>query len=266
MAWGLGVSALLHLLLLLFAARTWIPVRPHGGGGEPAARQVSPALPEMRAYRIQIGADTEPEATIETPELPDDERPIQRRTPTPVEPATPVAERPEGAAGGVERERDAAPSRSPAERLRPGLVDPRLWERAGAPPEPEKSELDMARERVYARIEALNDSLAAEGELARRATDWTFTDKDGKKWGVSSGHPPKAHLGGVTLPLPFGFSAPPDQAKEARDRAAKAGEISDHAGRARTRGVIQDQIRATREQRDRDRAAKKDSTNTGGRE
>jgi hypothetical protein len=150
------------------------------------------------------------------------------------------------------------------DRLQPELVDPRLWERAGAPPEPEKSDFERAKERVYARIEMLNDSLAAEGEAERRATDWTFTDKDGKKWGISPGMPPKVHLGGKTVPLPFGFSPPPDQAKEARDRSRKLGEIRDHADRARVRGTFDEQVKATRAERDRSRSAPKDSTTTGG--
>lgn len=149
---------------------------------------------------------------------------------------------------------------APADRLQPGLVDPRLWERAEAPPVPEKSDFEKAKERVYARIEMLNDSAVADAAAASRATDWTFTDKDGKRWGVSPG---KVHLGGVTLPLPFGFSPPPDQAKENRERAARAGEIKDHADRARVRGTFDEQVRSTRAERDRERAAKKDSTAGG---
>src|SRR5690606_22003545 len=108
----------------------------------------------------------------------------------------------------------------------------------------------------------LNDSLAAESEAARRATDWTFTDKDGRKWGFSPG---KVHLGGVTLPLPINLSAPPDKAREAREQASKAGEIDRQADRARIRRTFEEQVKATREERDRARSeARRDTAKAGG--
>ena len=36
--------------------------------------------------------------------------------------------------------------------------------------------------------------------------DWTYTDEEGTRWGVSPG---KIHLGDITIPMPFGFGAPP---------------------------------------------------------
>ncbi len=215
----------------------------------------------MQAYRLRITDEAASDSPAEVPELPEEERTPPRRAVTPVEPTTPRVDTRGSGVGEPQAEPVAPDTRTPAERLRPGLVDPRLWERAGAPPEPEKSDFDRARERVYARIEMLNDSLAAEGEATRRATDWTFTDKDGKKWGVSPG---KVHLGGVTLPLPLNLSGPPDKAKEARDRAAKGAEIDRQADRARVRGTLEEQIKTTREQRDRARTEKKDTTTAGG--
>lgn len=260
LAWGLGISAALHLLLLIFASRTWIPVRSAAAGGEPVAGPAGAALPEMQAYRLHITEDAVPLTAEEPPEITEADRIPLRRTPTPVEPSTTPVD-PQGRGVGATQAEATAPVRTPAERLQPELVDPRLWERAEAPPPPEKTDFEVARERVYARIDALNDSLAAEGEATRRATDWTYTDKDGKKWGVSPG---QVHLGGISVPLPFGFSAPPDQAKEARDRAAKAGEIGHQADRARVRGTFDEQAKATRAERDRARAAQRDSTKAGG--
>jgi hypothetical protein len=260
----MGISALLHLLLLLFASRAWIPVRSHGGGAEAAARPAGSSLPEMQALRLRLTDDAEPLAPEEVPEeVPERAAPemvAPRRTPIPVVPASPAVD-PRARGEGTQPDAAAPTARTPAERMQPGLGDPRLWERPGAPPEPEKSDFERARERVYARIDALNDSLAAEGAAADRATDWTFTDKDGKKWGVSPGG---IHLGGVTLPIPIRAPGPPDKAKEERDRARKGAEIDWHGDRARVRGSIQDQIKATREEKDRARAAKRDSTKAGG--
>jgi hypothetical protein len=269
LAWGLGISAALHLLLLLFASRAWLPIAEHGSGAAPEARPTGRAFPEMQALNLRVIEDAESPPAEAPPETPAAERPPPRRTEEPeepparVEPTTPPARTAEPGERTTAPEGQTTAPSTPAERLRPGFGDPRLWERAEAPPPPVKSDLDIARERVYARLEMLNDSAAAEAAAAGRATDWTFTDKDGKKWGISPG---KVHLGGVTLPLPIGFSPSPDQAREGRERDARAGEIKDHADRARVRGSIQDQARTTREQRDRDRAAKKDSTKAGGTE
>lgn len=262
LAWGLGVSIVVHLLILLFAARTWLPVRKPAAAGT-SGRQAARTLPEMQALRIRITSEATPsEPTSAPPEPVERERVPPRRTPATEMPReqAPAPTRAGERGGQAER----GDTRTPAERIRPEYVDPRLWERPGAPAEPEKSDFDRARERVYARIEALNDSLAAEGEAARRATDWTITDKDGKKWGIS---PDGVHLGGVRLPIPIRASGPPDKAKEARDRAGKAAEIDRQADGARIRGTINDQIKATREQKDRERTqARRDTTKAGGTE
>jgi len=256
MAWGIGISLVVHLLLFLVAARIWFPVRrpmAAGAAGVPTER----TLPVMQALRLRITTEeTSSETTTSPAEQPAPERvPVRRtspeettRQPEPARPPTTEVE----AEGRTERAR-----RSPAERLRPEYVEPRLWERPGAPPEPEKSDFERARDRVYARIEALNDSLALESEAARRATDWTFTDKDGKKWGVSPG---KIHLGGVTLPLPINLSPPPDKAKEAQDRAGKATEIDRQADRARIRGTFDEQVKEIRERKDKERKEVKRDT------
>ena len=61
------------------------------------------------------------------------------------------------------------------------------------------------RLRFLARLEVLNDSAAAAAEAAAEATDWTYTDEEGRRWGISPG---KLHLGDLTLPLPsFGTSS-----------------------------------------------------------
>lgn len=263
LAWGIVISLVVHLLTFLVAPR----IRFWGTSPVDFDRSVVPVrrtLPEMQALRIRIVPDaTTPESTTSPEEDPARERvPVPRTPPVRAPRQSATAPTPTGAE--ETRVDDVRARRSPAERMRPEYVVPRLWERPDPPPEPEKSDFDRVRERVYARIEALNDSLALEGEAARRATDWTFTDKDGKKWGISPG---QIHLGGVSLPLPIILSPPPDKAREARDRAGKGAEIDRQADRARIRGTFDEQVRATRERRDRERTeAKRDTAKAGGKD
>jgi hypothetical protein len=67
---------------------------------------------------------------------------------------------------------------------------------------------------LQSRIDALNDSVAGDAERARRTTDWTVTDKSGRKWGASPG---SIHLGDVTLPAP-GLRGDPDHEAAALER------------------------------------------------
>lgn len=99
---------------------------------------------------------------------------------------------------GPEGETEGEKGLSAAERLRPRAGDLRVW----APLNPEfhqLSEEEYLRLRLLAEIEAMADSAVTEDEIARRLEDWTYTDSEGRKWGVSPG---KLHLGDITLPLP----------------------------------------------------------------
>ena len=48
-------------------------------------------------------------------------------------------------------------------------------------------------------IRTYNDSLAIAMALAERSADWTFTDDQGRRWGLSPG---RLHLGDFSVPLP----------------------------------------------------------------
>lgn len=116
------------------------------------------------------------------------------------------------------------------ERLRLSRGDRRLWRPIDpdlVAPTPEQ----ILNLEIAAAIEAGHDSAAAEAERARRALDWTHTDEDGRRWGVSPG---KIHLGDVTIPLPFGFGPPPDYSG---DRAEWAFRMADIERAARTLAV-----------------------------
>ena len=141
--------------------------------------------------------------------------------------------------------------RSTADRLRAGGGDPRLWgsvDPALLEPTPD----DVLRLRMLTALESMNDSALAELERQARFTDWTYTDDDGNRWGVSPG---RLHLGKVSIPMPFGFGPPPDYNG---DRAARAFMLQDIDRAASTRAVREtwrERIEAMRERRERRRAA-----------
>lgn len=171
----------------------------------------------------------------------------------PVEAAQPVREPPPER---VELEPAPAvelgPTVSAAERLRPRIGDWRLWVVSPVPRRTDRSVAERAAEveaRLYARLEAANDSIAA--ELARQAgqTDWTVGE-EGNKWGISPG---KIHLGPVTLPLPFFIE--PDRAT--REALEEYDAIRRQAGQGEVDETIQERIKAIRERKAREEAEKK---------
>ncbi len=138
------------------------------------------------------------------------------------------------------------------ERTRPRATDPRLWN-LEPPPVPVPDEFDAALAPLYARLGVIADSMYAAGVAAERALDWTVTDDNGGKWGFSPG---KIHLGSITLPLPFGFSAPPGRRDEYNSRVDGWNAIQRQAGQAAILEAIEERAKAIR--------ARMDSTRRGG--
>jgi hypothetical protein len=99
------------------------------------------------------------------------------------------------------------------------------------------------------RIGVFNDSVADDAERARRSTDWTRTDRNGRRWGASPG---KIHLGGVTLPGPT-ITPPPGPRDEVEKRARQRGEIDRQVDDAQRRRALEEQRRSARERADRER-------------
>lgn len=199
----MGISAVLHLVAIALypsfsqGVPEWVPL--FGGPALPTALQ-----------GIELVNLQELPATVEV------ELPVPAEEPEPERPAD-VAEVPAPAGPpGPDRPAEAEPEGglTAAERLRPQAGDLRLW----APVDPERARLteeQIMRLMLLAELQAMGDSMALAEELARQALDWTYTDAEGKKWGVSPG---KLHLGDLTIPLPFAFSAPPGRAEQVRNR------------------------------------------------
>jgi hypothetical protein len=117
------------------------------------------------------------------------------------------------------------------------------------------SEEWLARLRIIWIIEELNDSTTRAAAAAAAGQDWTYTDDEGKKWGISAG---QLHLGDVTLPLPMFTSR---WGTDAYRRAQEDAEILRGALQSATWETLEERARAIRERRDRERA---DSAAAGG--
>lgn len=138
-----------------------------------------------------------------------------------------------------------------AERLRPPEVgDPRIW-RFVDPDLGDLSDAERYQISLWWKLALWYDSLGAAEESERRALDWTYTDDEGGKWGVSPG---VIHLGTLTLPLPDFFAVPSTQ-RERVDRLVQEWEQIER--QARTQAVWQswrEAAKEIRERRDRERA------------
>lgn len=110
---------------------------------------------------------------------------------------------------------------------------------------------EVARLLLLTALESMNDSAMIEAERAQRFTDWTYTDDDGGRWGVSPG---RLHLGDLSIPLPFGFGPPPDYNGDQARRAFEFLDIDRAAGTRAVRESWKERLDAMRERRERQRA------------
>ena len=241
---ALAASALVHLLLIV--------LYPFFSGRYPTRSLVPYQEPPRETGATQVIRIVE----VSTQEAGEPDDPVE------LEPS----ERPEIDVEPPDFGEDLRIERTPryltaVERLRLGPTDRRLWrpvDPALAAPTPEQ----ILNLEIAAAIEAGNDSAAAAAERARRALDWTHTDEDGRRWGVSPG---KIHLGDLTIPLPFGFGPPPDYNGDRAEWAFRMADIQRAAGtlavlrswegRREAMKKRRDELRALREQ---ERAKEKD--------
>lgn len=146
--------------------------------------------------------------------------------------------------------------RTLAERLQPGMGDPRLWSFL-LPDQSDLSDAERATLLLEGMLHQFNDSVAVAAALAGDAQDWTYTDEDGRRWGLSPG---TLHLGDFSIPLPIYFEVPPGLSNEFGRRNWEIDDIM--------RGVNQAQIRETWSQRAREirerMDAERDRRRSGG--
>ena len=193
LAMGISASVVLHVLAV-FLSPLLIGYVERGIRLVPPPRPVTVRPQGMQAVEVQV-VETPPAESVTEPEpLPDEPEPA------PIEPADAVPE--------------TGPVVSAAERLRPRVGDWRLWVIWPLPTSRDdmtvEERAEEIRERLYALIEAYDDSLAAEMARAAEARDWTVGEGD-EKWGVAPG---RIHLGPITLPLPFYLGPTREQAAD----------------------------------------------------
>jgi hypothetical protein len=235
---SLAISAAFHLgLVLLYPnlLRRAPLLSPGFGPTAPPARPVGTELVNLQELPAEEDPDVLPPEEIPEPEVP----------------AAAIRSPDVGAEDDLAADllRSLAPGPSAAERLRPRANDLRLW----APVDPELTkvtETELIRLLLSAELEDLADSMAVAEELARRATDWTYTDEEGRKWGVSPG---KLHLGGITIPLPFGFGAPPFAREQSAGRQWAWDDIDQAAGRKGVQDFWKERAEAIRRRMDAER-------------
>ncbi len=234
---GLLIATLLHgLALWLIQFRLTLVPAPVGPPAQVVTfREATEVIPLVAVPDIDF---VEPPPIIE-------ERPEPTALPEPrIEAPAPV------------RPSLAAPPASIAERLRSTPSDPRLWTQPGDFPPPVNA-FDAMLDRVAGRLGAWNDWTAAAALAAANALDWTTTDAEGGRWGVSPG---KLHLGSVTVPLPVGFATPPGRREESLARVRGWSAIEAQAAQAEVRETFEDRVKAIRARTD----AQRDSTKKSG--
>ena len=234
---GLAVSAVLHLIAL-----GAYPVIMHVEHPAAVPLRVAPRASAPARGMLVVGIASEGGAAV-IPGRPRDPAELLRLQGPAAPPGAPDLG--ESLGGPL-----IPPGPTAAERLRPRLQDARLW----APLSPDLNELTAEQRlelELAGRIVEWQDSLSAAAAAERALTDWTTTDAQGRKWGVSPG---KIHLGDVTLPLPFMFGTPVGKRDEVNRRAWEWEEISRGAAKGEVRDSWKDRAQAIRERRDRERA------------
>jgi hypothetical protein len=248
-AWGsAAVSVALHALLL-FGAALGLSLPPPSSSA--VARAIAPAEKDVEIVWIIGGS---PPPAVARPEEPE-------AIPSGGTPQV-IVVRPSLSESGFDLDLPplsgpGRPGETPAERLRPGLSDARLW--APLPEEFRTLTLEQREELLIAgRLGAWNDSVAAAAAAEAAWRDWTFTDGSGNRWGVADG---QLHLGGLTIPFPMTFSG----SAADREYMREFSELQRQGANALIQQSVRERQEAIRARRDRERAeaqARADSAGT----
>lgn len=246
---GFAVSAVVHVIAILAytAARSVVPVGSMPAFTAPeAGAQTGDA--GMRVIRLQ-------EVATQNAARPDEPDEVEPTEAPPAPTGAPDLSDTRGTGSGL-----VAPGPTAAEGFRPRLGDARIW----APLDPELNALTL-RQRLELELAGdiadWQDSVAIAAAAERALTDWTKTDSQGRKWGISEG---KLHLGDITLPLPFNFGVPVGRRDEILRRQWEWDEIQRGAATGLMRDSWKERAKAIRERRDKEREEQKAKPDTTG--
>lgn len=232
---GLAVSAGVHLLAILLYSFSGAP-DPSGVTVAPPNASESAAAGTRIVNIVAVAGDVvEPSDPIIEPE---DEAPVD---------APAVIEDPGPERGQADETTERF--RTAGEVLRPHAEDSVLLREV----DPELARLtdsEQAQLRMNWMVNEWNELQDSERRAAEEALDWTYTDEEGNRWGVSPG---KLHLGGLTLPLPgLGVTQGVDPAADRMRR--DLAEIEDQAARGQVWENWQRRAAEIRKRKDRERA------------
>ena len=240
LAVGIGASAALHVLVIVLYSliiTEWSPRVTVLAVDSPYQ-----SFDDMRVVRV---------IEIEPPDLnaaPPDEppRPTAEFQPDVTDVGPPVP--------GVVDLDEPPRGRRASEVLRVRSSDARLWRQA-MPELFELTDAERMQLELAGRLEEWTDSVAEVVAAELALTDWTTTDAQGRRWGVSPG---QLHLGDVTLPLPFYFRGNSWQREQASRRAWEDQDILNGANAQAVRASWRERAEAIRRRRDRDRGEDED--------
>ncbi len=142
--------------------------------------------------------------------------------------------------------------------IRPSYTDPRLWLPSGpvvsAPVRPQ-TRAESLQTLLADKIRMYTDSVAA-APVERAPGDWTYTDKNGRKWGVDQKY---IRLGKWSIPtavlgmLPLNVQANPVQLERQRTMNEMTREINEQAARYDRDQSFKAAVKALRERKDKER-------------
>jgi hypothetical protein len=251
---GLTVSAVLHLVALLI-----YPVlvgHPEGRLPSGEAEFESLTMQGLELVTLFEVQDAEPVPSPSepppTPAEPDDEPAVEDAPSTEVAGTPGPDEATEAAGEAVEDEEEDL---TVVERLQPRLGDERIW--APIPPEfAELNEFERAELLLHGMIQSWNDSMAVAEALSERARDWTFTDSEGRRWGLAPG---RLYLGDFSIPLPGSLELSPGPSDDwIRDDLARG------AANAAIQETWTERARVIRQRMEADRAPSQSQDGDGG--
>ena len=232
----------------------------------------SPAKPEeSHVNYVRTAADT---ATRDRPARAGGDNRTATKNPPPVPVVSPSSvpsalppEPPKSAAPAAPKDGGtgaAVGGGGPTRGVTPAFTDPRIWAPNDPVPVRPKSPTERLDSAIASRVLHVEDSLRALG-IPRAQGDWSWTGKDGKKYGIDQKY---IHLGPFSLPtallalLPLNVQGNPSTYETSKRIGAIHAEILEQAARSQRDEEFNQAVKELRQRKQKERAdkAKADAT------